>query len=138
MFWEAASRHAIKRAAGPAVKQNDLFGWLDREDGSTIESKSAPLLQTAPAEGGRSRAEQLTKAPAGVGVRRVRSAGRSSMYAKQHRTVAGEAIARLLEVNRSVNGVQDAQAIELPRSRFSARIDLWKGRPIGTPFVMGN
>lgn len=59
-------------------------------------------------------------------------------YAEGRRKAHREEIARLLEVNEGVNGVKRMPAVEMPRYRFFAQVDLWKGRPIGTPFVMGN
>lgn len=47
-----------------------------------------------------------------------------------------EEVARLLEVTRGVDGILPPPVFELPRGRFFAQVNLWKGRPIGTPFVM--
>ena len=120
------------------MKQHDLFGWL--EGAERAAANADPIHGGSVSAPGRavSRAERLAKRPASAGVKRVRTPGRPSTYSEQRRTVAGEAIARLLEVNRGVAGVQGVAAVKLPRSQFSAQVDLWKGRPVGTPFVMGN
>ena len=120
------------------MKQHDLFGWLEGAERTAASADRVKGGQASASGAALSRAERLAKQPASAGVRRVRTPGRPSMYSEQRRTVAGEAIARLLEVNRSVAGVQGVEAVKLPRSQFSAQVDLWKGRPVGTPFVMGN
>ena len=46
-------------------------------------------------------------------------------------------IARFLQVNGAVDGVGGADRLTLPNRGFAAKFSLWKGNPVGTPFLMG-
>lgn len=140
LFWEHGRRTPVApRAQASAAGQPDLFGWLIPEpsaDRSAVPAASParPAAESAP----RTRAERLSKPAPAKTVRKLRMAPTSMNYADSRRTAHREEIARLLEVNEGVNGVRRMPAVEMPRHRFFAQVDLWKGRPIGTPFVMGN
>ncbi|HMP76054.1 MAG TPA: hypothetical protein PKE12_07155 [Kiritimatiellia bacterium] len=114
------------------MAQTDLFGWL-----ATENPAAQPVAASRPAAAAqpRSRAEALAKPAPAASVRKLRSVAPAG-YAQRRRTVNSVEVVRLLQVTRGVNGVEAPPAIELPRSRFSAAVDLWKGRPVGTPFVM--
>ncbi|MCO5060662.1 MAG: hypothetical protein M9963_01460 [Kiritimatiellae bacterium] len=140
-YWESGARTpaAAGRVHAAALQQTDLFGWLasdvpSRRSTASAASRERAVKASAPV----SRVAQLTKAAPAQGVRKLRVAGSSAGYADRRRSVQREKIARLLEVNESVNGVRLAEAVAMPRSSFVARVDLWKGRPIGMPFVLGN
>jgi hypothetical protein len=126
--------------AAAAAVQQDLFGWLalDAPPARERAARADAESRTPPPRPPASRAEALEKAPPAATVRKLRMPAASARYADRRRTVNGEAVARLLEVTRGVVGVERPPVFALPRGRFSARVDLWKGRPIGTPFVMGN
>lgn len=116
-----------------------MFGWLSPEpsagrSAAPVASPARPAAEPAP----RSRAETLARPVPAKSVRKVRIAPAALNYADRRRTVQREEIARLLEVNEGVSGVKRLPAVEMPRHRFFAQVDLWKGRPIGTPFVVGN
>ncbi len=120
-----------------ATVQTDLFGWLAPESTPSGARAEAPSAETRKgAEASRSRAAALTKPAPAASVRKLRMAPAAARYADRRRTVNHEAVARLLEVTRGVLGVERAPVFALPRGRFSAQVEMWKGRPVGTPFVM--
>lgn len=136
LSWEHGSRApAGSRAQSSALSQSDLFGWLvpDRP-----VAPAAPPVRPVATSFERSRAARLAKPVPAHAVRKLRVATGEVSYAKRRHELNREEVARLLEVNAGVSGVRVPSAVELPRFRFSARVDLWKGRPVGTPFVMGN
>lgn len=141
LFWEHGSHApaAVDRVQASALQQTDLFGWLVPDPPTS--RPAAPVVSPArPAAApiSRSRAARLAKPAPAQAVRKLRMTPVAAGYAERRRTVHREEIARLLEVNAGVNGIKVAPSVELPRHRFAAQVDLWKGRPVGTPFVMGN
>jgi hypothetical protein len=133
LFWEHAPVHrSAPRMQAAAVAQSDLFGWLAPE---APAARPVSALRAAPVATPRSRVESLTRPAPAASVRKLRSAVPTG-YAERRRTVNSVEVVRLLEVTRGVNGIEGIPAIELPRRRFAAQVDLWKGRPVGTPFVM--
>ncbi len=136
-FWDGRGRTpaAAGRVHASALEQTDLFGWLTTD----VPSRRAAAKGRAPnVAAASSRVEQLTKVAPAQGVRKLRVAVTAPGYAERRRSVQREEIVRLLEVNEGLNGVRVPEAVLMPRSSFVARVDLWKGRPIGMPFVLGN
>jgi hypothetical protein len=59
-------------------------------------------------------------------------------YAQQRRSVRTADIARYLQVNQAVHGIDAGLGpLNLPRRDFAAEVALWKGREVGTPFLSG-
>ena len=58
-------------------------------------------------------------------------------YRKRDRGVRLDVIAKFLQVNRAVDGVDGMSRFALPRRQFAAKCSLWKGSSIGTPFLTG-
>lgn len=125
----------MARLESSSVAQADLFGWLE-PDAAGARSR---IAETPPAKGEasvvRSRVEELARPAPASGVRKLRLVS-PVRYADRRGSVNREEIARLLEVTRGVDGVRRLPQVELPRGPFFARVELWKGRPVGTPFVM--
>jgi len=125
LFWDEPVRTSAPRAQALA-RQAELFGWLESE----TESKPVEASPVA------SRAERLSR-PAPAAVRKVRM-NSTPGYSERSRGMKREAVARLLQVTEGVNGLKGSPVVQLPRGRFRAQVDLWKGRPVGNPFVMGS
>lgn len=58
-------------------------------------------------------------------------------YAQRRRAVRTEDIARYLQVNQAVHGIEGEAPFALPGRSFAAEVSLWKGRDVGTPFLTG-
>lgn len=136
LFWEHAPRAAAPRMQSTATVQSDLFGWLAPEAPARTRTEQHATETKKGVESPRSRAASLEKPTPASSVRKLRMAAAPARYADRRRTVNHEEVARLLEVTRGVLGVERAPEFALPRGRFAAQVEMWKGRPVGTPFVM--
>lgn len=59
-------------------------------------------------------------------------------YAQQRRSVRTVDIARYLQVNQAVHGIEAGVGpLNLPRRDFAAEVALWRGSEVGTPFLSG-
>lgn len=137
LFWDHARRNTSLRMQSSAVAQTDLFGWLAPE-GSPVRAKTDSVQPETRKgeETPRSRVAALEKPSPAVAIRKLRMAAAPARYADRRRAVNREEVVRLLEVTRGVLGIEGAREYLLPRGQFEARVAMWKGRPIGTPFVM--
>lgn len=63
--------------------------------------------------------------------------GTGESYRRRERGVRLDVIAKFLQVNRAVDGVDGSSRFALPRRGFAAKCSLWKGSPVGTPFLTG-
>lgn len=143
LFWENADRRgAPGRMQATAVAQQGVFDWL----APTVPQAGA-RERAKPSTGGASSVRpaavttarpEVARADGGLSgaARRLRVVRRSSaLYAERRGRIAREEIARLLEVTRGVDGIEEARRFELPSGSFVPQLQLWRGRPIGTPFV---
>jgi hypothetical protein len=112
------------------VLEDDVAAPAAPADAEPMQrSKQRPIETTRP------RIRSKPKAVAPAVVRR----STSQSYAEQPKTVRTADIARYLQVNGAVHGANGASWFALPQRRFAAGYErsLWKGRPVGTPFVSG-
>lgn len=140
LFWEHAprTRESVVRGQASALPHTDLFGWLVPDNPPSLAAPAARPVQPAAAPFSRSRAEHLAKPLPASSVRKRRIPRTPVGYSARCPHAYREEVARLLEVNASVIGIRGLPSVELPRAPFAARVALWKARPVGIPFVMGN
>ena len=122
------------------TEQGELWpGESVAEQPVSVARTVAPPVERAAVEAPRARARTKAKAVARAPAVARRPVGATGSYAEKHNSVRTADIARFLQVNSAVNGVDTKAWFKLPRRTFTAAYEhaLWKGRPVGTPFVKG-
>lgn len=147
IYWSDSASSAPATERPTWLEQPEL--WSDTPRATSPMPTAAPVARPVssarplPVEA-RAAVEHLEAASpvlARVGLpkpRTVRSHPMDAGYAHQRRKVHTVDIARYLQVNQAVHGI-DANTcpMDLPRRGFAAEVALWKGREVGTPFLSG-
>jgi hypothetical protein len=141
--WEDAFWQSRRPAASAGRKRQvhwfeQIELWEEDRPANLEISIGAPLPRSEPA------GARIREMPAALHAS-VESEAEADAHKTHHRpfnaprhAVRMEDIAKLLHVNRAVDGVDvELHRFNLPHRAFAARFSLWKGSPAGTPFLMG-
>jgi hypothetical protein len=132
-FWSSSGGAQPGRRRALWREQGEL--WMDG-GAAPAAAGAADEDEITPAEPASS--SSFVQLPADLVIDRPRILPTRASYASRGNAVRVVEIAKFLQVNRAVDGLDLSGArFELPARTFMARLNLWKGAPVGTPFVTG-
>ena len=129
-FWSAAGGARPERQRKSWLEQGEL--WMAEEPAAADAADDGEITPAEPVS-------PMVALPPAVErvIERPRIQPRRASYAARGNAVRIVEIAKFLQVNRAVDGLDLGSPLELPARTFAARLNLWKGAPVGTPFVTG-
>lgn len=135
-FWNEPAQRGATGSRASWMEQAEL--WAPAPSDIPARPAPEPAALPAPALTVARVSPRASRTQAAAKPRSLRTTPRGGGYAQRRQSVRTEDIARYLQVNQAVHGVQAGPgAFDLPRRSFSAEVPLWKGSEMGTPFLSG-